>query len=113
MGKSLCQGITLFCLAMVAAFFTAGAWLNPPGSIPVETRAAESEPTPEPPKPLRLEIVKAVYGDLPDGPQTDVTAKVTELVANNHLNVPASNGLFGDPAVNIRKASRRLDRWRA
>jgi HEAT repeat protein len=43
-------------------------------------------------------IVKAVYGDLPDGPSADVTKKVAELVKGGMLAVDASNENFGDPA---------------
>ena len=43
-------------------------------------------------------IVKAEYGDLPDGPSADVTKKVAALVKAGALAVDASNGNFGDPA---------------
>lgn len=42
-------------------------------------------------------IKKAFYGDLPDGKQADVTAKVGELVKKS-TSVKASNANFGDPA---------------
>lgn len=43
-------------------------------------------------------IVKAEYGDLPDGPSADVTKKVAELVKAGERTVEASNGNFRDPA---------------
>ncbi|MBE3070754.1 MAG: HEAT repeat domain-containing protein, partial [Planctomycetes bacterium] len=43
-------------------------------------------------------IVKAVYGDLPDGASADVTQKVAEMVKNGVTAVEASNANFGDPA---------------
>jgi HEAT repeat protein len=42
-------------------------------------------------------IQKAVYGDLPDGPSADVTAKVAELVKGS-TSVKASNANLGDTA---------------
>ena len=56
--------------------------------------------------PAKLVIVKAVYGDLPNGPSTDVTAKVAAMVTDNTLSVDASNDLFGDPAEVVRKKLR-------
>ena len=43
-------------------------------------------------------IVKAEYGDLPDGSIADVTKKVAALVKAGALAVDASNDNFGDPA---------------
>jgi len=51
-------------------------------------------------------IVKAEYGDLPDGPSADVTNKVAELVKQGVMAVDASNGNFGDPANGITKKLR-------
>jgi hypothetical protein len=45
-----------------------------------------------------LVIVKAVYGNLPDGPSNNVTAQVAIMVKGNTLTVDASNDVFGDPA---------------
>jgi len=45
----------------------------------------------------KLMILKAEYGDLPDGPRTDVTAKVQEMVKDDALSVDATNDNFGDP----------------
>jgi HEAT repeat protein len=42
-------------------------------------------------------IQKAVYGDLPNGPSADVTAKLSEIVKTSPK-IEASNKLFGDPA---------------
>jgi len=54
----------------------------------------------------KVVIVKAVYGDLPDGASVDVTKKVAELVNAGSLSVDASNGNFGDPADGIAKKLR-------
>ena len=43
-------------------------------------------------------IQKAVYGDLPDGPSADVTAKLAAIVQSGSASVQASNKNFGDPA---------------
>jgi hypothetical protein len=51
----------------------------------------------------RLVIVKAVYGDLPDGDKSDVTAKVAAMVKDDTLSVAASNDNFDDPAVGLAK----------
>jgi hypothetical protein len=45
----------------------------------------------------KLMILKAEYGDLPDGPRTDVTTKVQEMVRDDALSVDATNDNFGDP----------------
>jgi hypothetical protein len=67
----------------------------PPASVPAATAAARG-----------LVITRAVYGDLPDGASTDVTAKVAALVSHNALSVAASNDNFGDPASGIVKTLR-------
>jgi hypothetical protein len=54
-------------------------------------------------RPSKIVIVKAVYGDLPDGDKTDVTDKVTAKVTGDTLSVKASNDLFGDPANGVAK----------
>ena len=51
----------------------------------------------------KLVIKKAVYGDLPDGGKTDVTAKVAAMVQNGALSVAATNENFGDPAEGVQK----------
>jgi len=43
-------------------------------------------------------VLKALYGDLPDGAAADVTKKVAESVKGGSLAVDASNRTFGDPA---------------
>ena len=48
-------------------------------------------------------IRKAIYGDLPDGASTDVTAKVAAMVAAGSLKIGATNVNFGDPANGIVK----------
>jgi hypothetical protein len=55
-------------------------------------------------KKSRLVIVKAVYGNLPKGKASDVTADVAEMIENDALKVTANNGNFGDPAGgNVKK----------
>ena len=61
---------------------------------------AEDKPAKEP---LKLVIVKAVYGALPDGAKTDVTDKVKGMVTADGLTVKASKDNFGDPAANAEK----------
>jgi hypothetical protein len=53
----------------------------------------------------KLEISKAVYGDLskPDGGKVDVTEKLAALVQDGQIEVAADNGLAGDPAYSIGK----------
>lgn len=51
----------------------------------------------------KLIIVKAVYGDLPDGNKVDVTAKVKEAVKNNAVEIGATNDNFTDPAEGVGK----------
>lgn len=43
-------------------------------------------------------ITKAVYGDLPDGPQADVTERVRQLFGAGVFSVDANNANFGDAA---------------
>ena len=54
----------------------------------------------------KLVIVKAEYGDLPDGAKTDVTKKVAEMVKQDALSVDATNDNFGDPAAGVGKKLR-------
>jgi uncharacterized protein YbaA (DUF1428 family) len=72
------------------------------GLASVSGRAAEAAAT----SPPKLVIVKAVYGDLPDGDSTDVTQKVAAMVKDNALSVDATNDNFGDPAEGIVKKLR-------
>ena len=51
----------------------------------------------------KLVIVKAVYGDLPDGDKMDVTNKVKAMVKDGALSVEANNDNFGDPAEGVVK----------
>lgn len=51
----------------------------------------------KPAGPVKLKVLKAVYGDLPDGTKADVTEKVQALVKDDALSVAAGNELFGDP----------------
>jgi hypothetical protein len=54
--------------------------------------------------PAKLTIVKAEYGDLPDGNKTDVTEKIKALVKpGENLSVDATNDNFGDPAEGAEK----------
>jgi hypothetical protein len=66
-------------------------------------------------KKSRLVIVKAVYGNLPKGKASDVTADVAEMVENDALEVTADNGNFGDPAGGTVKKLRvdyTFDGWK-
>lgn len=54
----------------------------------------------------RVVILKATYGNLPEGPSADVTEKVKDLVKAGALAVEASNDVFGDPASGIVKKLR-------
>ena len=51
----------------------------------------------------KLVIKKAVYGDLPDGKNVDVTQKVKDAVKNGALSIEATNDNFTDPAEGIVK----------
>lgn len=46
----------------------------------------------------KVAIIKAVYGNLSDGPTADVTKKLSKLVASGEPSVEMSNHNFGDPA---------------
>lgn len=50
-----------------------------------------------------LVIKEAVYGDLPDGPKSDVRDKVRTFVKDGTLRLEAGNDLFGDPAEQVGK----------
>jgi hypothetical protein len=66
-------------------------------------------------KKSRLVIRKAVYGDLPNGMASDVTADVAEMVENDALEVTANNENFGDPAGGTVKKLRvdyTFDGWK-
>lgn len=71
------------------------------GMISADDKPA-SPATPPATKPVpavaKLVILKAEYGDLPDGAKTDVTDKVKALVKPEGLTVEATNDNFGDPA---------------
>jgi hypothetical protein len=65
------------------------------------TLRAEDKPAATPPK---LTIVKAEYGDLPDGNKSDVTEKIKGMVKpGENLSVDATNDNFGDPAEGVQK----------
>jgi len=49
-------------------------------------------------KKSRLVILKAVYGDLPNGQSSDVTANLADMVENDSLEVTVGNNGLGDPA---------------
>jgi len=53
---------------------------------------------PEGPKPPKLEIIKASYGEISGGAVLDVTEKVRELVRDGALAIEVSNAHFSDPA---------------
>lgn len=50
----------------------------------------------------KIEILSGFYGSR-DGIGADVSDKVRELVAAGETSIPATNGLFGDPVVNVVK----------
>jgi hypothetical protein len=54
-------------------------------------------------KPSKLVIVKALYGDLPDGDKSDVTRIVEDHINGDSLKIDASNDNFGDPANGVGK----------
>ena len=69
--------------------------------------AAEAAPAAAPKADApKLVIVKAEYGDLPDGAKTDVTKKVAEMVKQDALSVDATNENFGDPVEGTAKKLR-------
>jgi len=54
-----------------------------------------------------IEIVKAVYGAPGDATRSaDVTSQVAGMVAGGQFSIPATNGLFGDPALDVVKELR-------
>ncbi len=53
-----------------------------------------------------ITIKEAVYGDLPAGKSTDVTATVAKMVKEGSLHIKASNTNFGDPASGVKKSLR-------
>jgi len=57
-------------------------------------------------KPSKLVIVKAVFGDLPDGDSNDVTSEVAKLVKDDTLTVKPNSDDFGDPAMGVTKKLR-------
>jgi hypothetical protein len=72
------------------------------GGVLARRRAAEGETIviradEIPPKP-RLLIQKAVYGEFASGKTVDVTALLTDFVADNTLSVKPGSGALGDPA---------------
>ena len=71
-----------------------GVWIALAAGVCLAVHA-EEKPAKEPPK---FVIVKAEYGDLPDGNKADVTEKVKGLAKPDGLTVDATNDNFGDPA---------------
>ncbi len=51
-------------------------------------------------------IIRAVYGDLPDGPTVDATSEVAQMAREGRNRIPASNQIAGDPAPGIGKKLR-------
>lgn len=69
----------------------------------------------KPAKNPRLVIVKAVYGVLPNGKTTDVTADLADMVENDGLELTVGNNTFGDPAFGKVKKLRvdyKFDGWK-
>jgi hypothetical protein len=70
---------------------------------------------PIPPKKSRLVIVKAAYGDLPNGHARDVAADLTDMIENDGLEVTVGDNSFGDPAFGKTKELRvdyKFDGWK-
>jgi hypothetical protein len=66
-------------------------------------------------KKSRLVIHKAVYGNLPKGKASNVTAIIADMVENDALEVTANNNNFGDPASGVVKKLRvdyTFDGWK-
>ncbi len=65
-------------------------------------------PAAPPGKPLRMPVVviKLARYETADGRGADVTATVAQLVKEGQYEVPATNGTFGDPVVNVVKRLR-------
>src|SRR5262249_6782696 len=56
--------------------------------------------------PPRVEVQKAFYEPADGRPGADVTAKVAAMVASGQYDIPATNGVFGDPTPLIVKQLR-------
>ena len=54
----------------------------------------------------KLVIVRAEYGDLPDGMKVDVTPMVAGMVKQDELSVDATNENFTDPSFGVFKKLR-------
>ena len=70
---------------------------------------------PAPAKKSGLVIVKAVYGDLPNGKTTDVTADLADMVENDGIELAVGNNTLGDPAFGKVKKLRvdyKFDGWK-
>jgi hypothetical protein len=65
--------------------------------VAVSERHAQMEPG-------SIQIVKALYGDLPDGQSKNVTKIVAEMEAAGALEIAASNSHFGDTAPGVVKS---------
>lgn len=74
-----------------------GILIKSQDTAPVESALAAIGARLNRPVPGSVVVRKALYGDLPDGPAKDVTAKLAELVKAS-ASVKASNANFGDPA---------------
>jgi hypothetical protein len=109
--RSHVLAIGFLAVLLTGGFFLAGYLLMNPGTPPPAAPAtkvaatAATAPATTTAAP-GLVITKAVYGDLPDGPSADVTAKVATLAKHNALSVAATNDNFDDPAPNIVKKLR-------
>lgn len=72
------------------------------GSL-AQTAAPAAEGQEAAAKAPKLEIMKAVYGDLASGKIVDVTEKIKGMITPDGLSVLVSNILFGDPAAGVVK----------
>ncbi len=66
----------------------------------------KAPPVLAPGRELPLAIEQAVFGDLPDGRQKEVTAQVAAAVRDGHVAIQAANSVFGDPAPGAGKRLR-------
>jgi hypothetical protein len=81
----------------------------------LKTAGSSFQPTRTRPKTRRLVIVKAVYGVLPNGKTTDVTADLADMVENDGLELAVGNNTLGDPAFGKVKKLRvdyKFDGWK-
>ena len=75
-------------------------------AVSPSTLRAEDQPATAP---LKLEIVKAVYGDFKNNKTADVTEKVKSMVTPEGLTLKANDDIFGDPAAGVYPKQFRIE----